>query len=115
MKLLEKQKLFVRCLGKLIIYANSKGWEFTQAEGYIGDSIDKPTEDTPHLRHGAHFNRLGIDLNLFINGDWIRDGSHLAWADLNVFWESLHPLCRTGYDFKKRDSNHFSIEHEGVM
>lgn len=110
----------MKCLGKLITYAYSKGYEFTLAEGYVGDSINKPSEDTPHLRHGAHFNRLGIDLNLFIAGVWITNGSHPAWADLAAYWEGLDPLCRSGYNFKdnsgkpRRDSNHFSLFHEGV-
>ena len=81
-------------------------------EGYVGDSINKSSEDTPHIRHGAHFTRLGIDLNLFIDGNWISDGSNPAWNNLATYWKSLHPLCRAGLDF--RDSNHFSIYHNGV-
>ena len=108
----QKQRLFVRFLGLLINYAYSKRYEFSLGEGYVGDSINKPTEDTPHIRHGAHFTRLGIDLNLFINGVWITDGAHPAWNDLATFWKALHPLCRAGLDFK--DANHFSIYHNGI-
>lgn len=110
----QKQRLFTKLLGKLIDYAYSKGYELSIAEGYIGDSINKPSEDTPHLRHGAHFNRLGIDLNLFIAGTFISNGSHPAWLDLATFWVNLNPLCRCGYFFSSRDSNHFSLIHNGI-
>ena len=107
----EKQSHFVRCLGLLFQFAELRGWEFTLAEGYIGDSIDKPKEDTPHMRGGNHFNRLGQDLNLFIGGKWIAYRTD-EWKELGKFWESLDPLCRWGGHWG--DSNHFSLEHKGA-
>ena len=111
----ESQRLFVGLLGRLIEYTYKQpGWEFSLAEGYIGDSINKPGEDTPHKRHGAHFNRLGIDLNLFIYGKLVSDGAALEWLELGVFWEELHPLCFWGGRLDNVDSNHFSLRYRGV-
>lgn len=108
----QKQSHFVRCLGMLIHYADLRGYELTLAEGYIGDSIDKPKEDTPHLRQGNHFKRLAQDLNLFVREEWITT-QHDAWMDLGVYWERLDPMCRWGGRFG--DYGHFSFEHEGVI
>lgn len=113
MTLRQKQAAFAVCVAKLILFIDKKGWEVTLAEGYIGDSIDKPSEDTPHLRTGTHFLRLGQDINLFVAGKWI---SKLApeWQELGKFWKSLHPLARWGGDFRSLDLNHFSFAHGGV-
>lgn len=108
----EKQSYFVKCLCLLFQFVTLRGWELTLAEGYIGDSIDKPSEDTPHMRHGTHFNRLGIDVNLFVEGKWISEMSD-QWKELGEFWVQLDPeLCRWGGHWG--DPNHFSITHRGV-
>lgn len=114
MTLREKQSRFVKYLGMLIefVYAHN-GWELTLAEGYIGDSIDKPSEDTPHMRTGTHFLRLGIDLNLFIMGNWATK-SCPEWLEIGRFWEGLDPLCVWGGRFKSVDLNHFSLKHGSV-
>jgi hypothetical protein len=111
-ELLDKQQRFAGYLGILICFCYSKGWRLTMAEGYVGDSINRPEEDTPHLRRGSHFKRLGQDLNLFVDGTWITEGGHSAWLALGEFWESLDESCRWGGRFG--DANHFSIEHDGV-
>lgn len=109
-ELRDRQVMFAKCLAKLILFADSKGWEVTLAEGYIGDSINKPSEDTPHLRSGTHFLRLGQDINLFINGKWITTMCE-EYRILGEFWKSLSPLCFWGGDLKKLDLNHFSVRY----
>jgi hypothetical protein len=106
-----KQQLFASLLGLLYHYASVRGWQLTLAEGYIGDSSDKPGEDTPHKRTGLHFLRLAQDLNLFIDGTYIKSGGHTAWKELGTFWESLHELARNGRSWG--DANHFSLAHNG--
>lgn len=116
MSLLDKQKLFARLLGRLLIYINVQGYTVTMGEGYLGDSINKPSEDTPHLREGTHFLRLGQDLNLFVDHEWARDAGRPEWAEawqkIGGWWKSQDELCRWGGDFG--DLNHFSITHGGV-
>lgn len=108
LSLRQRQVLFARCLAKLVLYAESKGWEVTLAEGYIGDSINKPSEDTPHLRTGTHFLRLGQDINLFVNGVWETKICE-EYRMLGAFWKALDPLCFWGGDLPKLDVNHFSV------
>ena len=106
-----KQQAFAAMLGLLIHYAALRGWGLTLAEGYVGDSIDKPGEDSPHKRTHNHFIRMAQDLNLWVEGRWVRDGSAPEWLQLGYFWKTLHPLARWGGDWA--DANHFSLAHNG--
>lgn len=109
-----KQSKFVFLLAQLITWVyGHKGWELTLSEGYVGDTDAKDGDyDGPHMKGGAHYTRLGQDLNLWIDGQWIR-GHHAAWDAIGGYWLSLHPLCRWGGEFRTRDWNHFSLFHEG--
>jgi hypothetical protein len=100
----KKQSLLVKCLGLLINYAYSKGWELTLADGLRKDCKG-------HMPGSLHYIGLAQDLNLFIDDEWVSDGSRPEWKELAEYWESLDPLCAAGYRFQ--DANHFSIEHEG--
>jgi hypothetical protein len=113
MTLGERQRLFSRLLPKLLDHIHGLGFEVTLAEGYIGDSINKPTEDTPHLRTGGHFKRLAQDLNVFDSAGKLltHTEDHRSFGE---FWESLHPSCRWGGRFAKADGNHYSIEEGGI-
>ncbi len=109
----EKQVRFLRYLARLILWAESQGYELTMSEGYVGDTDAADGDyDGPHMRGGAHYNRVGIDLNLFIGGVW-QKASTPEWQALGQYWKSLDPLCRWGGDFASVDLNHFSLYHEG--
>ena len=104
MTLLHKQQAFTRMLGQLIGFAYSQGYALTLGDGYRPDRKG-------HMSGSLHYERLAQDLNLFIDGEWISDGSHPAWKVLSDFWKGLDPLCAAGIDFG--DANHFSIRHGG--
>lgn len=112
-ELRKRQELFVWCTSQWLAYFYAthapNGYSLTRGEGYVGDSIDKPGEDSPHLRRGGHFNRTADDWNLFgPDGAYISNGDHPVWLDLGEKWEGLHPLARWGGRFG--DGNHLSIE-----
>jgi hypothetical protein len=91
MSLQEKQAEFARCLGLLLCWINTRiishGWAVTLAEGYVnasrrvrlpaGNTATYP--DATHMRDSLHYIRLAQDLNLFVNGKLVRDGSDPAW------------------------------------
>lgn len=104
MTLRSKQSLFARLLGLLIHYVYARGWELTMADGHVEKKVG-------HMAGSLHYVRLAQDLNLFIDGKWISDGSDPRWTEIGEFWEKLHPLCRWGGRFQ--DANHFSLEHDG--
>ncbi len=124
MTLRQKQSLLVRCLRKLFAFAERNGWEFTLGEAGViqlrqvwwtdnfggqGRLVTYP--DREHMEGSLHYKRLAIDLNLFVNGRYIRSGKNPAYVELGAYWKGLHPLCRWGGDFG--DANHFSIGHGG--
>ena len=114
----ERQSLLVKCLEKLFAYAHQQGMELTLGEGYIQEGRKardgRLFHDGVHMPGSLHYDRLAIDLNLFVRGEYISDGKDLAWIDLGAFWESLDPEnCAWGGRFKSGDSNHFSIRWGG--
>lgn len=121
MRLREKQSLFSRLLPRLLDFIHSHdGWETTLGDGHVERQVG-------HRVGSLHYYRLAQDINLFIDGKYIMDGKHPAWLEIGEFWEGLHDLCRwggrfqTGYDpvenfpleFTGKDSNHFSVTHDG--
>lgn len=121
--LILRQWIFAESLGRLLEHARlvvcpRYGVAIRMGEGYVGDSIDKPHEDTPHLRQGTHMKRLSTDLIMdkVGMGGGVVQGDHPAWHALGHYWKSVHPLCRWGGDFldakgrKVGDYGHFSVE-----
>jgi hypothetical protein len=113
----QRQELLVECLGQLFGYAKAKGYKIRLGEGRIGNPrrlrSGEFSEDGVHMVGSLHYDGLAQDLNLFVDGEYITDGTHMAWVDLGSFWEQLHPLCAWGGRFKSRDSNHVSIRYQG--
>lgn len=65
------------------------------------------------IRLTEHGNKLALDLDLFINGEY--QGTSEAHRPLGEYWKTLHPLARWGGDFQPRpDGNHYSFEYNGV-
>lgn len=129
-----KQVLFLQCLSQLVRFAGEQGYELTMGEGKVytprkGEMTKDLVcpncsrtfthtfkgffDDKVHMKGSLHYSGLAMDLNLFVNGQYVSDGTHEAWPVLGAFWESLDPECRWGGRFKSVDSNHFSVAHEG--
>ena len=112
MTLGEKQRAFTLCVGKLIEFAYSQGYELT-----LGDAYRDPRLAALNAQQGIgiakslHCYRLAIDFNLFKDGVFLPDS--VAHTPIGVYWKTLHPLARWGGDFKKPDGGHYSFEHEG--
>lgn len=109
-ELVAKQQRFAALLARLILFMLVRGCQVTLAEGYVGDSIDKPGEDTPHLRHGCHFMRLAQDLNLYRDGQLLT--STEAHRPFGEWWEKQDPEARWGGRWG--DGGHYSLTHNGV-
>ena len=114
MKIGERQRLLTRLLPRLLDKAHELGYELTIGDGFRDPRVfGLPGEAVGYgARWSCHKLRLAIDLNLF------RDGVYLTRTEdhrpLGEFWESLHPECKWGGNFKAgADGNHYSIRHEG--
>lgn len=111
MTLGEKQREFTRCIGKLIEYAYSKGYELTFGDAYRDPRVHGNVGEKKSYSsaNSVHKERLAVDFNLF------KDGKYLSASEdhreLGEYWETLHPLARSGIHFN--DGNHYSFEHQG--
>ena len=108
------QEEFAQSAAKLIQQAAALGYGVTLGEAYR--TPQQAQWDAAHgtgISHSLHIDRLAIDLNFFMNGVLVTDGSKLF--DVGNWWKGLGPNYRWGGDFKTRpDGNHFSITPDGV-
>jgi len=95
MSLVNKQSKFTFALARLLLYAESLGYQVTLGDAYA---------TTGHIEGSFHYKRLAIDLNLFIDGEYIRDSR--GHDRLGVFWKLLGGSW--GGDFPNKDFNHYS-------
>lgn len=105
MSLRELQNEFATAVADLILFAQGEGFTLS-----LGECWRSPEEC---IRRGfadsLHGDRLAIDLNLFIDGEY--QTTTAAHAPLGEYWKSLHELARWGGDFG--DGNHYSFEYQG--
>ena len=111
-----KQARFTVMVGKLIAYADKKGYRLTWGDayrdprlhGYVG------TKKGYGRRDSCHKIRLAVDFNLFKkdeHGRWRYLRSTKAHKELGEYWESLSEDAAWGGHFG--DGNHYSISHQG--
>jgi hypothetical protein len=101
MSLREKQSKFVVSVAQLIIFASNNNIELT-----FGDAFAK----TGHKDNSNHYIRLAIDLNAFVDGNYLSAGPEMEAAHnkLHDYWDTLGGAKRI-----KGDLNHYAISHEG--
>ena len=93
------------------VYATMPGFKFTFGDAYR----------SPVTTHGSprslHRDRLAIDLNLFVDGEWISCAGNAAtvnrhvtlWEYIGEYWE----LIGGTWGGRFNDFNHFSLGHNG--
>jgi hypothetical protein len=102
----------VQLVGELVKWAYGEGMELTFGEAWRTPEQAKWNEEQGKgVSNSLHLERLAIDLNLFVNGKWIKTTE--GHRRLGAKWKSLHPDCRWGGDFKKPDGNHYSLTPDG--
>ena len=113
MTLGEKQRHFTQLVAKLITWCYENGYELTFGEAYrTPEQAALNAQTGVGIANSLHTKRLGIDMNLFVDGNYQTQSS--AYQPLGDYWKSLDPEARWGGDFTKPDGNHFSLEHEGI-
>ncbi len=112
MRLSEKQQQFTLLIARLIIQANEQGMGLTFGEAYrTPEAARQNARQGTGIAASLHCQRLAIDLNLFINGEYQTDTG--AYRALGEMWEALGGSW--GGRFKNNpDGNHFSLAHNGV-
>ena len=114
MTLGEKQRLFNRLQTEFCawMYAEMPGYEFTDGDAYRDHRVhgapgEKKAYGAPNSKHKQ---RLARDYNLFING--VYQETTEAHRPLGEKWESMHPLCRWGGNFRRPDGNHYEFRSD---
>ncbi|WP_140920796.1 M15 family metallopeptidase [Limnobaculum xujianqingii] len=111
MTLSEKQQQFTVMIARLIMWSHENGYYLT-----FGESYRTPEQAALNAKKGSgianslHTQRLAVDFNLFINGQYQTDSA--AYRPLGEYWESLGGSW--GGRFSKPDGNHFSLAHNGI-
>lgn len=114
MSLREKRVLFSTLMAKLVGKAEVLGLELAFDEvKRSADTAALYEAQGKGVAKSAHLNGLAVDVLLYTKaGEYLTKSED--YKPLGDFWKSLHPLCRWGGDFTKRDGNHFSLEHGGL-
>lgn len=105
----ERQSIFAVNFAKLILHAESLGYDVTlgevlrtneQQEIYVKSGKSK-------TRNSQHLKKLAGDLNLFIDGEY--QTGREPYKPLAEYWKTLHPDNLAGYDWGW-DANHFEMK-----
>ncbi|EDT6692621.1 M15 family metallopeptidase [Salmonella enterica subsp. enterica] len=111
MTLSEKQALFTAMIGQLILFADQHGLRLTFGEAYrTPEQAALNAKRGSGIKNSLHTQRLAVDFNLFVNGEYKTDSSD--YLPLGEYWESIGGTW--GGRFSKPDGNHFSLEHNGI-
>ena len=119
----DKQARFALLVAQLIVWINSRGqgWDVTLSDGgvtllrkvQLPDGRRVRALDREHMDGSLHYARLAQDLNLFVNGQLISNGSAPEWKAIGAKWKSMDAEAAWGGDFASGDANHFSLKHNG--
>lgn len=118
MRLSEKQRGFTLMMAELILFAYAKGLELTMGEAFR--SADQQAihvkNGVSRVKHSKHQDRLAVDLNLFIDGRYVRDKEKYRalgekWEAIGGRWGGRFGVAREDYETKIGwDSNHFQYD-----
>lgn len=109
MTLSQKQQYFAKLVAELLRHIYSNGMACT-----FGEALRTPEQQKLYVEQGKsqtlnskHLDKLAIDLNLFIDGEYKTDKE--SYKEIGEFWKSLDPDCVWGGDFSFGDGNHFQF------
>lgn len=113
MTLGDKQRLFAKYFGKLLVWLYDNGYECT-----INEVLRSKAQAEVNAKSGAgisnslHLLKLAGDINIFKDGKFLTSVEDIR--PVGTYWKSLNINCCWGGDFTKPDADHFSYTHEGV-
>jgi len=105
----DKQRRFTRMIADLILWAYQNGFELTVGDAYRDPRVFGMVGVMKGYgrARSLHKSRLAMDLNLFVNGEYMEDTE--SYTPLGEYWESIGG----SWGGRFGDGNHFSLEHEG--
>jgi hypothetical protein len=112
MRLSEVQREFSFHIACLIQHIYASGNECTFGDAYRDPrAFGEMHDEGPYGRGmSAHKQRLAVDLNLYIDGEYqTTSAAHRPYAE---YWEALHEDNVSGINFN--DANHYSRRFGGI-
>lgn len=106
----EAQRQFAQMVALLIQQAAEMGYEVTLGDAYRDPRVFGPIGERRGYgeSRSAHKQRLAIDLNLFRNGEYLRNTED--HRPLGVWWESQGGT----WGGRWNDGNHYSLTYNGI-
>lgn len=101
MSLGSKQRRFTYMVAQLILTAYDMGYELT-----FGDAYRDPRTTYGHPE-SLHRKRLAVDLNIFKDGVYLKDGT--GHDELHDWWDTMGGAERIAADL-----NHYSLAYGGM-
>lgn len=110
MTLGQKQRLFAKYVGLLLVHIYEQGYEVSLGEALRTEAQAKANAAAGvGISNSLHKDKLAIDLNLFKDGVYLTEtNAHKIFGE---WWEAQHELARWGGRFG--DGNHYSFTHGG--
>lgn len=124
MTLRERRCAFTAAVVRLLAAVLDRDWSHGRVEvAFDEGTIKSPrkvrfqngmtgfADDGVHKRGSRHHEGLAVDLLVYIDGNYISDGSHPIWREMDVMARAVDSRLSFGIEF--HDSNHLSWE-EGL-
>lgn len=114
----DKQRRFAQRTAEWLTWVYGQGLAVTFGEAYrTPEQAALNAKAGTGIANSLHMQRLALDVNLFrrnTNGswEWLSSGDAPEWRLVGEHWENMDSDTRWGGRFG--DSNHISIEHNGV-
>lgn len=111
----QRQREFTFCIAQLVVWCYGDGYQFTHGDAYRDPrAFGVLGEPGPYgIPDSQHKKRLAIDLNLFIDGEYIDDGNHPAWKRVGELWEWLGRDINARWGGRYGDANHLeALEYD---
>ena len=90
----EKQFEFTSKIARLILYAESLGYNLTFGDAYAKDG---------HMIGSFHYKRLAVDFNLFRDGEYLKETED--HREIGEYWKKIGGTWGGDWD----DGNHYSL------
>lgn len=121
MTLRERRCAFTAATARLLVAVLSRDWPHGRVEvAFDEGTIKSPRKirhdngtvgfaaDAVHKRGSRHHEGLALDLLVYIDGNYVSDGSHPIWVEIDAMARAIDERLSLGIEF--HDSNHLSWE-----
>lgn len=115
MTLGERQRKFTVRVARLVLWCCAKGYRLSFGDAYRDPrAFGVHGESGPYgNKNSQHKKRLAVDLNLFVDGEYIADGDHPAWHEIGEHWEKIAMDINGRWGGRYKDANHIEcLEHD---